>query len=112
VVGTPRVLSTSFPASGNPASGGSGSPTRLVQDRIAGDAFDVTGRGIYYLSPSQDLKSATLRLLSLEGGEPRTLGTISGTVATGLSVAPDYTSILYSQCDQCAANIMLVENFK
>jgi len=84
----------------------------LVQDQIASYAFEVTGRGIYYLSPAQDLKSATLRLLPLEGGEPRTLGTIAGTVSSGLSIAPDYRSVLYSQCDQCAANIMLVENFK
>ena len=91
---------------------GSGQPQRLTQDRIAGGAFQVTDRGIYYLSPSQDLKSATLLILPLEGGEPRTLGTISATIAMGLSVAPDHSSILYSQCDQCAADIMLVENFK
>lgn len=83
----------------------------LVRDRIAANAAAITARGVYYLSPAQDLQSSTLRLLPLDGGEPKTLGTIPHTTEAGLSVSPDFKSILYSQCDQCAADLMLVENF-
>ncbi len=72
----------------------------------------VTSRGLYYLSLSTDLKSATLRVLPWDGGAPKTLGVIPHAVSAGLSVAPDFTSIIYSRCDQCAADIMLVEGFK
>jgi len=44
--------------------------------------------------------------------EPRTLGVIPHTTSSGLSVSPDFRSIVYSQCDQCAADIMLVEGFQ
>jgi eukaryotic-like serine/threonine-protein kinase len=89
-----------------------GNSTTLAQDPIAIGSFDLTSRGIFYLSPARDLQSAALRLLPSSGGEPKTLGTIPHRVGTGLSVASDHSSILYSQCDQCAADIMLVENFK
>ena len=84
----------------------------LVRETILNYATELTARGLYYLSPAEDLKSATLKLLPLNGGPPKTLGTIQGAVRGGLSVSPDFKSILYSQCDQCAADIMLVENFK
>jgi len=74
-------------------------------------AMSVTTRGVYYLSPTTDQQSADVRLLPLDGGEPRTLGTIPHVVATDLSVSPDFTSIVYSQCDQCTADLMLVEDF-
>jgi serine/threonine protein kinase/Tol biopolymer transport system component len=89
-----------------------GNSQTLAQDPVAIGSFDVTSRGIFYLSPARDLQSAALRLLPSSGGEPKTLGTIPHRVGTGLSVASDHSSILYSQCDQCAADIMLVENFK
>jgi eukaryotic-like serine/threonine-protein kinase len=98
---------TRVPSADGPTGGSK--PEILTRDQIGSSA--VTSRGVYYLSTSQDLQSATLKLLPLEGGEPKTLGTIPHTVETGLSVSPDFKSILYSQCDQCAADLMLVENF-
>ena len=83
----------------------------MVRERIVNYGTAFTDRGVYYLSPAPDRKSATLKLLPLDGGPPKTLGTIQGAVRGGLSVSPDFKSILYSQCDQCAADIMLVENF-
>ena len=71
----------------------------------------LTSRGIYYLSDATDLQSATLTLLPLDGSTPRALGTIPHSVSAGLSIAPDFTSIVYSRCDQCAADIMLVDGF-
>ena len=100
---------TRMPLSAGPKDGVA--PEELMHDRIAPDAAAITTRGVYYLSPAQDLQSATLRLMPLAGGEPKTLGTIPHTTEVGLSVSPDFKSILYSQCDQCAADLMLVESF-
>ena len=88
----------------------SGNPQALIGDRISASA--MTTRGLYYLSASTDLQSATLRLLPLDGRAPRTLGVIPHPISGGLSVAPDFASIIYSRCDQCAADLMLVEGFK
>ena len=87
-----------------------GTPEVLTRDRVSTSA--MTSRGLYYLSASTDLQSSTLRLLPLDGGAPRTLGVIPHTITAGLSVAPDFSSIIYSRCDQCAADLMLVEGFK
>lgn len=87
-----------------------GEATVVLRDEIFDAA--VTSRGLYYLSPSADRLSATLRLMPFDGGEPRTLGVIPHTTSGGLSVSSDFTSIVYSQCDQCAADIMLVEGFQ
>jgi serine/threonine protein kinase len=87
-----------------------GEATVVLRDQISDAA--MTSRGLYYLSPSTDLQSSTLRLLPLDGSEPRTLGVIPHTTSGGLSVSPDFRFIVYSQCDQCAADIMLVEGFQ
>jgi Tol biopolymer transport system component/predicted Ser/Thr protein kinase len=87
-----------------------GQPQEVLRDVVSTGA--MTSRGLYYLSQSTDLKSSTLKLLPLDGGMPRTLGVIPHTTTGGLSVSPDFTSIIYSRCDQCAADIMLVEGFQ
>ena len=55
---------------------------------------------------------ALIRFLPIEGGEPRTIGTIARTPASSLSVSPDGRYLLYSQFDQSSAELLLVENFK
>jgi serine/threonine protein kinase/Tol biopolymer transport system component len=87
-----------------------GEPQVLTHDPVA--ASVMTSRGLYYLTRSTDLQSATIRLLPLDGSTPRTVGVIPHPTSTGLSVAPDFSSIIYSRCDQCAADLMLVEGFK
>jgi Tol biopolymer transport system component/predicted Ser/Thr protein kinase len=83
----------------------------VVKDRI-GSGFRPTTRGLFYLAPSADLQSSTLRLVPLAGGPPKDLGTIPFTGIGGLSFTPDFTRMLYARCDQCAADLMLVENFR
>jgi serine/threonine protein kinase/WD40 repeat protein len=85
--------------------------TVIVRDRVA-SAFSPTTRGLFYLAPAADLQSSVLRLVPLAGGPARDLGTIPFPVISGLSFTPDFTRMLYARCDQCAADIMLVENFR
>lgn len=82
----------------------------VVKDRATG--LNPTTRGLFYVSPAVDLQSALLRLVPLAGGPARDVGTIPFTVMGGLSFTADLTRMLYARCDQCAADIMLVENFR
>jgi len=73
--------------------------------------FYVTAKGVYYLSTGPDQRGALIRFIGHEGRESKTLGNIPRTPSAGLSVSPDGRFLLYSQYDQSAAEILLVENF-
>ena len=92
-----------------PAAGGQ--EEEITRD-VTMASFAPTTRGIYYLGRGPDSRSAFLRLIPLGGGDAKTLATISRAPHPGLSVSPDYKFVLFSQYDQSAADIMLVENFK
>jgi Tol biopolymer transport system component len=68
--------------------------------------FFVTGKGVYYLA-----RGPLIRFISHAGGEPKTIGSIPRNPSTGLSLSPDGRHLLYSQYDQSAAELLLVENF-
>jgi hypothetical protein len=74
-------------------------------------AFSVAATGVYYLAPSPDQRGALIRFISQAGGESKTLASIPRTPAAGLSLSADGHYLLYSQYDQSAAELMLVENF-
>jgi serine/threonine protein kinase/Tol biopolymer transport system component len=97
---------------------GGGEETDVVRDvasasveRPAG-AFNVTSKGVYYLASPAEQKGALIRFVGYDGGEARTLGAISRPPAAGLSLSPDGHFLLYSQFDQSAAELLLVENFR
>ena len=74
--------------------------------------FSVTAQGVYYLGPPTGRQGAAIRFMGHAGGEPKVIGRIQRPVAGGgLSLSPDGRSLLYSQYDQLAAELMLVENF-
>jgi serine/threonine protein kinase/Tol biopolymer transport system component len=73
--------------------------------------FLVTSKGIYYLATGADKQGALIRFIGHTGGESKTLGSIPRTPAAGLSLSPDGRFLLYSQYDQSAAELLLVENF-
>jgi serine/threonine protein kinase len=75
-------------------------------------AFSVAANGVYYLAPGPDQRGALIRFISQAGGESKTLASIPRTPAAGLSLSPDGHSLLYSQYDQSAAELLLVENFR
>lgn len=90
----------------------SGADEAVVVKDEAGGGFRPTSRGLFYLWLAADRLSAKLRVVPLDGGAPKDLGTIPYAVLSGLSFSPDFTRMLYSRCDPCAADIMLVENFR
>ena len=82
----------------------------VIKDRPT--YFRPTTRGLFYLSRSSDQLSAELFLAPLAGGAARRLGVIPHYVVSGPSFSPDFSRMFYARCDQCAADIMLVENFR
>ena len=57
-------------------------------------------------------QGVAIRFMGHAGGEPKVIGSLQRPVAGGgLSLSPDGRSLLYSQYDQLAAELMLVENF-
>ena len=73
--------------------------------------FFVTAKGVYYLATGADQRGALIRFIGHAGGESKTLGSIPRTPSAGLSLSPDGRFLLYSQYDQSAAELLLVENF-
>jgi Tol biopolymer transport system component len=94
----------------NRVSKGGGEESVVLKERVS--MFQATPRGIFFLSHAPDFLSAELRLAPLDGGVSRRLGTIPYLVMSGVSFSPDLTRMLYTRCDQCAADLMLVENFR
>lgn len=74
--------------------------------------FYVTAKGVYYLSTGDEQRGALIRFIGHAGGESKTLGNISRAPSAGLSLSPDGRFLLYSEYDQSAAEILLVENFR
>jgi serine/threonine protein kinase/Tol biopolymer transport system component len=75
-------------------------------------AFSVAANGVYYLAPGPEQRGALIRFISQAGGESKTLASIPRTPAAGLSLSADGHYLLYSQYDQSAAELLLVENFR
>ena len=74
--------------------------------------FFVTAKGVYYLTSDTDRPGALIRFMEHAGGESKTLGSIARTPSSGFSVSRDGHYLLYSQYDQSAAEILLVDNFR
>ena len=91
-----------------PAAGGPETELGMVANTW-GD-FDVTDRGIYYVSVPEP--RSELRFLSFAGGPPTTLAQLEKRSAFGLAAAPDSGAILYTQTDTEASELVLIENFK
>ena len=85
-----------------------GAPTDLgILANTWGD-FDVTDRGIYYVSPPP---KAEVRFLNFAGGPPVPIAPLEKQPTFGLAAAPDNRTVLYSQVDAEASELVLIENF-
>lgn len=94
-----------------PAAGGDAQAV-VREERLVAGAYLPTANGLYYLAAADDFRSATLFVVPFAGGDPRVLGTIPSPIRGVLSLSPDSKHLLYSRCDRCEADIMLVENFR
>jgi Tol biopolymer transport system component len=71
--------------------------------------FDVTDRGIYFLSPPDPRSS--LMFFNFATGASTKLSSIEKRAAFGLTAAPDNSAVLYAQFDTEASELVLIENF-
>jgi len=78
--------------------------------------LDVTDRGVYLLTLSQETGAETadgeLWRLPLDGGRPVSLGILRGATLNGFSVGRDDREVLYARCDLCDADLMLINGFR
>jgi Tol biopolymer transport system component len=88
-----------------------GDEQAFARDAVS-EELCVTAQGIYYFGPPTGRQGATIRFMGDSGGTPRVIASIQRVIAGGLSLSPDGHSLLFSQWDQSAAELMLVENFR
>ena len=94
-----------------PARGGDA--TDVVEERISGRNFAVSGAGIWYLTTSPSLKEGSLlRFYDFASRTTRTVYRTERPVGPGLTLAPDGRSILFTQRDRSGSDLMLIENFR
>jgi Tol biopolymer transport system component len=81
---------------------------------VAGIAFSVISRGIYYLPCQNALRpdpNPQVHVLNPATGEVRPLGSLEG-FTQDLAVSPDGQTILYSRLVSSRADLMLIQNFR
>ena len=89
----------------------SGEEESQVLPSVAWDAFYLVKEGIYFI-PGPSFKKSSIQFLSFVTGKVKTVAPMSGWIFGSLSVSPDGRSLLYSQIDDVASDLMLVENFR
>jgi Tol biopolymer transport system component/DNA-binding winged helix-turn-helix (wHTH) protein len=89
-----------------------GDETQVLESLASFNAFAVVDAGIYFI-PTSAAGSAfsSIDFLSFADGKISSVAT-TGRTDGGLTVSPDGRSILYTQLDQYASELMLVENFR
>jgi Tol biopolymer transport system component len=90
---------------------GSGGEESQVLPSVVAHDFSVVNEGIYFIpEPGVDRKFS-IQFLSFANGKVKTVASMSGRPAEGLSVSPDGRSLLFSRMDEAGSDLMLVENF-
>jgi len=91
---------------------GGGDEAEIPGTRAVERAWSLTDRGIYFIDPDVQRGTSVLKFYDFAKGKIMDLAYFDKPVTSGLAVAPDGRSILYSQVDQRGSDIMLVENFR
>jgi Tol biopolymer transport system component len=74
--------------------------------------FAVMDDGIYFIPrPGTDGK-ASLQFLDFATDAVKTIASLSGRLAIGMTVSPDRRSVIYSRIDESGSDLMLIENFR
>jgi Tol biopolymer transport system component len=100
---TPNNIIRRMPAAG-------GDSTEFAQNAAA---MWVSTRGVYFFFENHyRAQDWAIRFLPHAGGEPKVIGSVQQRILPYISVSPDERFLVYSQYDQAAAELMLVENFR
>jgi Domain of unknown function (DUF5050) len=92
-----------------PAEGG---PETKILEQVVISNFQVTARGIYYMTQA-DARSETqlVQFLNFADQKTRVLATIKQNVYHGFSLSPDERWLLYAPHGRGGSNVMVAENF-
>lgn len=74
--------------------------------------FAVSGKGIYYTTPTRADNAATIEYLDLGSGKVTKLYTLTKPVDLGLAVSPDGRYVLFVENESYGSDLMLVEHFR
>ena len=87
-----------------------GEAAEFARDSLS---FWVSTRGLYFFgNRNRGVHDSPIMFVGHAGGAPKVIGSVQRRIAPGISVSPDDRYLLYSQDDQAAAELMLVENFR
>jgi Tol biopolymer transport system component len=94
-----------------PANGGE--ETQVLESLVSNGNFAVVDSGIYFIpTPPAGATSSSIQFFSFATGKIRPVAATKKPALFGLTISPDGRSILYTQIDQSAQELMLVENFQ
>ena len=89
-----------------------GTPQEELPVRVGGNRYSPLDDGVYFMGQREEDGGYALRFYEYATSRSTTLLSTRQTPWSGLSVAPDRRSILYTQVDQAGSDLMLVENFR
>ena len=89
---------------------GGGEETLLIPQLAQSWFFEVTARGIYYLT--SDLPGGELRFHRFSDGNDTLLLRFDKRSGFGLAAAPDDSAVIYTVYDVDATELMYVEKFR
>jgi hypothetical protein len=94
-----------------PANGGE--ETQVLESLHHGTNFAVVDSGIYFTpTPPAGATSSSIQFFSFATGKITPVAATEKRALGGLTISPDGRWILYTQIDQSATELMLVENFQ
>jgi hypothetical protein len=90
-----------------------GKETQLLESLGWSGNFAVMDSGIYFIpTPPAGATSSSIQFFSFDTGKIRSIAATEKPALHGLTISPDGRWILYTQLDQSATELMLVENFQ
>ena len=88
-----------------------GPETQIIRSLASNLDFAVVDRGIYFI-PAPSVRSFSIQFFSFGTGKISSVAITEKRALFGLTISPDGLWVLYTQHDQYANELMLVENFQ
>jgi len=90
-----------------------GEETRVLESLVWSKNFAVVDSGTYFIpTPPAGATSSSIQFFSFATRKIRSVAATAKPALYGLTISPDGRWILYTQIDQSATELMLVENFQ